>query len=214
MELFEERRVRKPGSSHLGALVLPGAVTPWGRVSTRAVLDDIDTERQELRKVRMLASGALHFGWMTSRAQIELLQVLLGDDLVRSGGRVNAMAWIWRLATWDNLESLRFECSMQVVTGMPGTSTLVIATENPMTMYQRASANDGLPSRFAELDMSGLVTGTQHGVAIALPRLIRGEHCQMHFVAAWRHAGDGEIGASAVQLDLDPRRILEAAQAY
>jgi hypothetical protein len=214
MELFEERKVRKPATVHLGAFVSPGAVTPWGRVCTRAVFGGVDTECRELRRVRMLGSGALNFGWITNDAKVELLQVLLGDDLVRPGNGFNAMAWIWRLATWDALESLRFECRLEILTGTAEQAALVIGTENPATMSRRAAVNDGLPSRFAELDMSGVVSGTQHGVAIALPSLTRGEQCQIHFVAAWRNVSTWEGRGCLVQLDLDPKRILEAAQAY
>jgi len=214
MELFEDRKLTKPIGCPLGSLVSPGVVTRWGRVFTRAVVGGVDTERCDFRKVRMLASGALNFGWMTGGAKIELLQVLLADDLLRPHTDLNALAWIWRLATWDGLDSLRFECLFETAYGTVGGTTLVIATENPTTMWRRAEINDGLPSRYTELDMAELVTGTPAGVVITLPSLTRGEHCQMHFVVAWRSGSPQCARGSVVQLDLDPKHILDVAQAY
>lgn len=184
--------------------VTPRIETPAGILSTSFTIDGEPAPRTATQG-RVLDGGGLLFTYQTARVRAELLAVsLLGQgDVAGVKGSIGTM---WRLATWEDLESLTFECRWLAVPRdaqacpMPGRNgevslwterrtAVAIGAENADIMRARARCGDGVPVRFRDHIDESVVRYLDDGLGVVMPPLARHEQCQVQFIVAWGGAG-------------------------
>lgn len=135
-------------------------------------------------------------------------------------------AYLWRVKPKKKLSFLAFECFLgpkqpiidtDIETGEGlfsksfsfGDEFIHIGTEDEDFLFQRAEANDGLPSRYVkekkiDYDNHNLVESFDLGIKVHLPPLKAGELAQLQFVIA----GGADPTANWFAVDPRPKDIL------
>jgi hypothetical protein len=168
--------------------------------------------------------------WEEKLIHAELLKTKY-QPLLPSGMKIAySWAYLWRVNPKKNLSFLTFECfldlkqpiiDMDIETGEGLFSKsfsfrdefIHIGTEDEDFLFQRADANDGLPSRYVKekkinYDNHNLVVDSDRGIKVHLPPLKAGELTQLQFVIA----GGTDSTANWFAVDPRPKDILLQAR--
>ena len=177
-------------------------------------------------QIEVISSHSSIAIWEEKLIHAELLKTKYHPLLPSEMKIAYSWAYLWRVKPKKNLSFLTFECfldpkqpiiDMDIETGEGlfsksfsfGHEFIHIGTEDEDFLFQRADANDGLPSRYVKerkinYDNQNLIVASGPGIKVHLPSLKAGELAQLQFVVA---GGEDPI-ANWFAVDPHPQDIL------
>ncbi|MFN7249878.1 MAG: hypothetical protein ACK4M9_03715 [Anaerobacillus sp.] len=88
---------------------------------------------------------------------------------------------------------------------------LSLGTQDGVTLVHRSKINDMMPNYFDaedEISQHNIVKYLKNGVIVPIPKMMKDELCQIHFVIAWTKYKDEEDCSTWFVVDMDSKKIL------
>jgi hypothetical protein len=161
-----------------------------------------------------------------------IAELVISKPVIRLPEHMNidrAFGAVWRLKSFfDNLScefhtvlnpklSIDIEGGVDSGEGLEGITwnnkefQLSLGTQDGLTLVHRSKINDIMPNCFDaedEVSQHNIVKNIKNGFNVPIPKMMKDELCQIHFVIAWTKYKDEEDCSTWFAVDQDSKKIL------